>query len=392
MDIIENKITKNRYGNSQMWLQLLPKALPRRWNRKIKDPQWGVFWTIVGLFVAIALLEFSTPPSYVFGYLYIGPILLASSRLNRSATVQFTLVAVVLTIVVLWGYGGNNLEAPTIASRLIAVLALGVTGFLSDRNRTYLDAIAQQQAKLEAGEKLSSLREDFASTLTHDLKTPLLGAIETLKAFEQEHFGAIVPAQRKVLATIVRSHQTSLQLVETLLDVYRNDTEGLKLQLAPVDLVTIAEEVAATLLHLAASRRVHLSFNYGDSDFRKFLWVNGDGFQLGRVFANLLTNAINHTPRGGKVEIVLEPGTSYQVAKIIDTGAGITSAELPHLFERFYQSESDRAAKGSGLGLYLTRQIIDAHGGTIWAESRSPNGAIFCFRLPAFPYQSHLSS
>ena len=203
------------------------KALPRSWTRKLKAPQWGVFWTIVGLFVAIALLEFSTPPNYVFGYLYIGPILLASSRLNQSATVKFTLVAVILTIVALWGFGGNGLEAPTIASRAIAVLALGVTGFLSDRNRKYLDAIAQQQAKLEAGEKLSRLREDFASTLTHDLKTPLLGAIETLKAFEQEHFGGILPAQRKVLATIIRSHQTSLQLVETLLDVYRNDTEGL---------------------------------------------------------------------------------------------------------------------------------------------------------------------
>lgn len=374
-----------------MWRQLLPKALPRRWNRKIKDPQWSIFWTIVGLFVAIAILEFSTPPGYVFGYLYIGPILLASSRLNRSATVQFTLVAVVLTIVALWSPGGNGHLAPTIASRLIAVLALGVTGFLSDRNRRYQEAIAQQQAKLEAGEKLSSLREDFASTLTHDLKTPLLGAIETLKAFEQEHFGAILPAQRKVLTTIVRSHETSLQLVETLLDVYRNDTEGLKLQLAPVDLVTIAEEVAATLLYLANSRRVHLSFNYGDSEFRKFLWVNGDGLQLKRVFTNLLTNAINHTPRGGKVEIMLEPEASYQVAKIIDTGAGITPAQLPHLFDRFYQGESDRSAQGSGLGLYLTRQIIAAHNGTIWAESRSPNGAIFCFRLPAFPIQPHSS-
>lgn len=388
MDIIENLTA---LVNPQMWLHLLRKALPPRWNLKVQDPQWGVFWTIVGLFVAIALLEFSTPPSYVFGYLYIGPILLASSRLNRSATVQFTLMAVVLTIVALWEPGGNSVEAPTIASRLIAVLALGVTGFLSDRNRRYQEAIAQQQAKLEAGEKLSRLREDFASTLTHDLKTPLLGAIETLRAFEQEHFGAILPAQRKVLATIVRSHQTSLQLVETLLDVYRNDTEGLQLQLAAVDLVTIAEEVAATLFDLAKSRRVHLSFNYGDSEFRKFLWVNGDGFQLKRVFANLLTNAINHTPRGGKVEIVLEPGASYQVAKIIDTGAGITADQLPHLFERFYQGESDRAAKGSGLGLYLTRQIIAAHGGTIWAESRSPNGAIFCFRLPAFPFQPHSS-
>jgi two-component system NarL family sensor kinase len=68
--------------------------------------------------------------------------------------------------------------------------------------------------------------------------------------------------------------------------------------------------------------------------------------------------------------------------KVIDNGPGINTSQIPHLFERFYQGDSDRQAKGSGLGLYLTRQIIEAHGGTIWAENRMPNGALFGFRLP----------
>jgi two-component system NarL family sensor kinase len=181
---------------------------------------------------------------------------------------------------------------------------------------------------------------------------------------------------------MARSHKTTLQLVETLLDVYRNDNEGLNLQLDPVDLVAIAEEVAMTLTDLAANRRIHISFNYGDSDFRKFLWVKGDALQLQRVMANLLTNAINHSPRGGKVEVVLEAGSSYQTVKIMDYGAGVRAEELPHLFERFYQGQSDRQAKGTGLGLYLSRQIIAAHGGTIWAENRSPTDALFGFKLP----------
>jgi two-component system NarL family sensor kinase len=136
---------------------------------------------------------------------------------------------------------------------------------------------------------------------------------------------------------------------------------------------------------LAASRRVHISFNYGESDFRQFLWVRGDALQLQRVFANLLTNAINHSPRGGKIEVVMEPGASQHTIKVMDNGAGISNTELPHLFERFYQGQSDRQAKGSGLGLYLSRQIVEAHGGKIWAENRQPIGAIFAFRLPAFP-------
>lgn len=350
-----------------------------------KDWRLSTFWLVVGLFAIVLTLEFSTPPDYVFGYLYIGPILLASARLSRWTTFTATVVACILTMLNVLLPGAEEVRVSTIASRLIAILALVVTGILSDRNRLYQQALLKQQAKIQAQEKLASVREDFASTLTHDLKTPLLGAIETLKAFQQDSFGPVQLAQQSVLSTMVRSHQTTLQMVETLLDVYRNDNEGLKLQLAPVDLLEVAEEVATSLTALASSRRVHISFNYGESDFRKFLWVNGDTLQLQRVFANLLTNAINHSPRGGKVEVVLEPSSSHQIIKVIDNGAGVRAEEIPHLFERFYQGQSDRQAKGSGLGLYLSRQIVEAHNGTIWAENRRPTGAVFAFRLPAFP-------
>ena len=361
--------------------------LPSQSIAPFKAEPVKTFWLIAGLFVVVAGLEFTTPPDYVFGYLYIGPILIVNVRWGRAATLQATLIACGLTVLDIWFPSGHSIQASMIASRLIAVLALLVTGFLSDRIRIYQEALLQEQAKLRAQEKLASVQEDFASTLTHDLKTPLLGAIETLKALQRDDFGRVLPAQKTVVATMIRSHQTSLQLVETLLDVYRNDTEGLRLHLAPVDLVEIAEQVASSLTQLAASRRVHLSLHHGTSDFRKFLWVNGDAFQLQRVFANLITNAINHSPRGGKIEVVLETGSSYQNAKVIDTGAGITPEELPLLFERFYQGYSDRQAKGSGLGLYLTRQIIEAHSGTIWAENVSPHGALFAFRLPVLPFQ-----
>lgn len=356
-----------------------------------KDWQLKTFWLVVGLFIVVFSLEVATPPDYVFGYLYIGPILLASTHLSRRTTFQATLVACVLTLINVWLPGIETVKTPTIASRMIATLALVVTGVLSDRNRLYQQTVLQQQAKLEAQEKLASIREDFASTLTHDLKTPLLGAIETLKAFQHGSFGSVEPSQEKILATMMRSHKTTLQMVETLLDVYRNDNEGLQLNLASIDLVEIAAEVTTAMTDLAASRRVHISIHYGASDFRQFLWVKGDALQLQRVLANLLTNAINHSPRGARVEVVLEPGSSHQTVRVKDNGAGIKADELPHLFERFYQGQSDRQAKGAGLGLYLSRQIIEAHGGTIWAENQHPTGAIFAFRLPTFAYYPSLS-
>lgn len=351
-----------------------------------KNNRLGTFWLVVVLFAIVLVLEYATPPNYVFGYLYIGPILLTSTYLSRKTTLYATVIACILTIANIWlPINANLVEASTIASRFIAVLALIVTGILSDQNRIYQRVLLQQQSKLQAQEELARVREDFASTLTHDLKTPLLGAIETLKAFQSGRFGPIQPEQQSVLATMIRSHQTSLQFVETLLDVYRNDTEGLSLHLAPLDLVIVAEDVVTTLTDLTASRRVHVSLQYKESDFRQLLWVKGDTLQLQRVFSNLLINAINHSPRGSKVEIVFEAGSAYHTVKVLDTGAGLSPSVLSHLFERFYQGLSDRQAKGSGLGLYLTRQIIEAHGGTIWAENRHPKGAIFAFRLPALP-------
>ena len=340
-------------------------------------------WSIAILFAIAIALEFSTPSEYLFGYLYTGPILLANSRLSRLGKLQVTLVAVALTLLNLFVPYGETIALATVANRTIAVMALGVTGYLSDRNQQYQEAIAIAKAQLQSQQQLASIREDFVSTLSHDLKTPMLGAIETIKAFKQAKFGDVTTAQQKVLETMARSHKMSLQLVETLLDVYRNDAEGLKLQLAPVNLVSLAEEVIATLIDLSAARRVYINLSYGDSDFRRSLWVKGDAVQLQRVFANLLTNGINHAPRGGRVEVVMEFYSSYQIVKVIDSGLGITAEELPHLFERFYQGNGDRQAKGSGLGLYLSRQIIDAHGGIIWAENKLPLGALFGFRLPA---------
>ncbi|WP_310414413.1 HAMP domain-containing sensor histidine kinase [Chamaesiphon sp. OTE_8_metabat_110] len=352
------------------------------WQLDLKN--LSLFWTTIGLFALVFTLEILTPPDYVMGYLYISPILFAKPHLSRRTTLLITALAVVLTLLNIWVPGHHREIHPAmVANRLITVLATIVTGILSDRNRHIQQALVQQQAKLQIQEKLASLREDFASTLTHDLKTPILGAIETLKAFDREQFGSVHPQQKSVLNTIIRSHQTSLKLLETLLDVYRNDLEGLKLDCRPLDLAKLAESTAAELFDLAASRRVHLSLTYGDSDFRQFMWVNGDALQLQRVFANLLTNAINHSPRGAKVEVELGDRAGDCVVKILDTGAGIQPDEMPHLFERFYQGSSDRQASGSGLGLYLARQIVEAHDGTIWAQNRVPQGASFGFRLRA---------
>jgi two-component system NarL family sensor kinase len=350
-----------------------------------RDRDLSIRSLIVGLFAIALVLEYITPPEFVFGYFYIGGILLASARLSRRELGWVTATAIALTLSNVWFPHEQPWSITILLNRLIAALALGITGWLSDRIRRSEEAIARQRAQLQAQAQLAQLREDLAATLTHDLRTPLLGAIETLSGLEQEYFGPVSPAQQKILSTMKRSHQTSLKLVETLLDIYRNDAEGLSLQLAPVDLTALTERVAGELSGLAASRQVYLAICHSESDFRRSLWVNGDAFQLQRVLTNLLSNAVNHSRRGDRVEIVLESQSDCHVVKVLDSGAGLRLEELPHLFERFFQGQSDRQSKGAGLGLYLSRQIITAHGGTIWAENLDPGGALFAFRLPAYP-------
>jgi two-component system, NarL family, sensor kinase len=154
-------------------------------------------WISVGLVIAVFILEFSTPSEFIFGYLYTAPILLASVRSRRRRTAQITAVAIALTLLNIWIPDPTDVTLATAINRLIAAISLLVTGVLSDRNRHHQEAIAQQQHQIEANQNLMGLREDFTFTLTHDLKTPLLGAIETLKAFQAERFDAISATQRQ---------------------------------------------------------------------------------------------------------------------------------------------------------------------------------------------------
>jgi two-component system, NarL family, sensor kinase len=342
---------------------------------------WGqsIYRVVTAIFLVVIVLEYSTPNAFVFGYLYTGAIVLASHRLGRRQAIGVTLAAVALILLNLVFPHADSLDLSTVANRLIAVVALLVAGYLTDRNRFYEDKITRQQAHIQAQTQLAILREDFVSTLTHDLKTPLLGAIETVKSFRAEYFGAVNPTQHKVLEMMERSHRSTLQLVETVLEVYRTDAEGLGLKLSRVDLRSLIADTIAALTYLAQARQIYLKLTPHGQNF----WVIGDEMQLRRVFENLLVNAINHAPRSTQVEVILATTGQAQQVQVLDCGPGIADHELPSLFERFYQSYSNRQAKGSGLGLYLSRQIIEAHSGKIWAENHQPQGAMFCCRLPA---------
>jgi two-component system NarL family sensor kinase len=176
-----------------------------------------------------------------------------------------------------------------------------------------------------------------------------------------------------------RSHKLSLDLVEMLLDVYRNDAEGFTLHRQPIDLQSIARESIDTVVALGSERQIEFNLNC-DGLETEIPQLTGDRLQLSRVFNNLLSNAIYHSPRGGRIDISIYYQENRYIVSVADRGNGISPSDLPFLFDRFYQAQGK--LKGSGLGLYLSRQIVEACGGKIWAKTTLPQGAKFYFSLP----------
>ena len=164
----------------------------------------SIYVLIALIFLAVIWLEYTTPSVYVFGYLYTGAIVLTYRYLGRAQVVAVTLAAVGLTLFNLVFPAVEIGNLPTLANRLIATAALLITGYFTERNRFYEGEIAQQQAYIQTQAQLADMREDFVSTLTHDLKTPLLGAIETIKSFGTEQFGPVSDRQHQVLELMTR--------------------------------------------------------------------------------------------------------------------------------------------------------------------------------------------
>ncbi|MDX2084276.1 MAG: ATP-binding protein [Candidatus Melainabacteria bacterium] len=232
------------------------------------------------------------------------------------------------------------------------------------------------------------LREDFVATLTHDLRTPLLAALQTFVFFLDQSLGPLTEKQSTVLQTLQGSHQDLLYLVNTLLDVYRYESGRQRLIVDRVPVEELLSQLVDEHRSLSAQKQQSLSL-FLPKPSTKNAHLQGDRHELRRVVANLLANAIRFTPVGGQITLSLEwePPTPEQSARAViavtDNGRGIPAEDLPHLFQRFSQGTQQLRNSGSGLGLYLSRQIVEAHHGQMTVDSQIGAGSTFRVYLPA---------
>jgi PAS domain S-box-containing protein len=228
-------------------------------------------------------------------------------------------------------------------------------------------------------QRAGRLKDEFLATLSHELRTPL----NAIVGYARMVRGGMITGEKlaQAVETIERNSLILTQMVEDLLEVSRIVSGKMRLNVQPVDLPRVLHEALATIAPAADAKRIRIH-TVIDPQVGP---ISGDPDRLRQIVWNLLSNAVKFTPKEGQVQLRLERVNSHVEITISDTGDGITSDFLPYLFERFRQADSGttREHAGLGLGLAIVRNLVEMHGGTVYASSGGPGtGATFRVRLP----------
>ncbi len=239
------------------------------------------------------------------------------------------------------------------------------------------ELVAREQAARREAEAANQAKDDFLARVSHELRTPLTAVLGWAQMLQSER----LPAEqvRHAIAVIERSARAQRQLIEDLLDVSRIVSNRLRITREPVRLADVVEEALDTVRPEAAAKHVVIEASLSDPAL-----VLGDARRLAQVVWNLAWNALKFSQPSGKITVTLTREGGSLVLSVADTGVGIPSAFLPHVFEWFRQADpAARSQAGLGLGLGIVRHLVQLHAGSVHAESRGVGrGATFIVKLP----------
>ena len=229
--------------------------------------------------------------------------------------------------------------------------------------------------------ELDKLKAEFVSVASHELKTPINVILGYLQLMQEGIYGPLSDKQAEILVTIEAQGRTLARLAAQLLDVTRFEAGGGRIEPRPIRLATLLDELERAFHVLAVQRDVEFRVTTGDGLPDEVQW---DADRINEVMGNLLANAFKFTGSGGTVELSATPSDHHVKIVVHDTGAGIPPEQLPHIFEKFYQADNQRAASmpGTGLGLAIAKEIVEAHRGHIQCDSVLGEGTTFTLVLP----------
>jgi PAS domain S-box-containing protein len=221
------------------------------------------------------------------------------------------------------------------------------------------------------------IKSTFISVISHELKTPVAlikGYVGTLRREDVNWDREII---KDSLEVIEEEADRLTGLIENLLEASRLQAGGLSINTSDVALNTIAERVAKRLRTQSSIHTINVDFP------ENFPIVMADENRLEQVLSNLISNSIKYSPQGGEIKISGQVRPTQVIICVSDEGPGVAPEDIPHIFDRFYRSSNaKKTTKGAGLGLYLARAVIEAHGGRIWVDPRPGKGARICFSIP----------
>ncbi|CAN5198776.1 hypothetical protein BH09PAT2_BH09PAT2_03160 [soil metagenome] len=228
---------------------------------------------------------------------------------------------------------------------------------------------------------LEAMKLDFVSMAAHELRTPLTSIHGYLELFLEENKGKLNADQNLLLNSIGRAAVNLSNLVESLLNVTRIDRGVIVIKPTKMDWLAFIQNIMSDFFPRAMKKKITLGFT---PPAEKIVFVYADQLRIQEVFTNLLNNALNYTHEGGTITVIVEQTTNAIVTSVTDTGIGIPSDAIPHLFGKFYRVSNEFSAsqQGTGLGLYLCKSIMDMHKGDIGVRSEVGKGSTFYFSLP----------
>lgn len=240
--------------------------------------------------------------------------------------------------------------------------------------RLRLELLTREQSLHSATKAALTTRDEFLAIVSHDLRNPICAIVSYADLLLE---GQMCSEPRQFVEVIKRNAQTSLRLISDVLDIERFAEGKLELKLANEDLQKLVQESMESFVHIAAENKILL--RTAPSSVPALGLCDRD--RVGQVLSNLIGNAIKFTPEGGSVTLTVQQREEEVKVSVCDTGTGIPMEQQPRIFEKFAQIEN-KDRRGLGLGLYISKMLIEAHQGNLWVVSAPGAGSTFSFMLP----------
>ncbi|OGY21837.1 MAG: hypothetical protein A2126_00360 [Candidatus Woykebacteria bacterium GWB1_45_5] len=351
------------------------RLLPRKYSGLTKN---FVYTLITVVFITFLVHYTGGVTGYTLFFYFLAAIAAAMSMpLVHTAVVGLFIVALIFLEAFLTPGG----RATNFSLAILHSWALFLVVFYSRVEAGEASLAKEREGKtiLEKEKTLGELKDEFVFIISHKLKQPATAIQGYLEAIASKHSGSLNAEAKKILELSEVNSARLGKLLNDLLDVSRIEQGSLRVEVTDVFIKPIINEVLSSLFFEARNKKITVD-QKGDLEIA----VKADADRLKEVLTNLINNAIKYTPEGGHVSVEVRNEGEFARVLVSDNGIGISEEDQKHLFEKFYRVETEqtRAIKGSGLGLFITKQLVEKMGGDIGVSSQLGQGTSVYFTLP----------